>query len=251
MRKFCGLLCSAVFVSCALAGRPPAPRPTAPSFRLQYAPRISAPSGYTVLRRSTNGAGTLYSVDLPSDDGAAYAAGAGVQLLDLAGSPAEAGDAYGELLGEDAAAAYAIQVPARAEALLDWLWRCSLRQHTPPDLLQELEAMDAGGARAGVANLTAKAIRTIVSATLPADLWNIEALIEGEAARHAGNPACAAPPAAPRSEGGRAAAAAAAAAAVAAAAAAWKGAGHCDFFGVWGSLVEDGRLLTSRNLDIE
>jgi hypothetical protein len=237
MRKFCGLLC----VTCAVAGhgRPPAPRPAAPSFRLQYAPRIAAPSGYTVLRRSSNGAGTLYSVDLP-DDGAAYAAGAGVQLLDLAGSPAEAGDAYGELLGKDAAAAYKIQVPASAEPLLDWLWRCSLRPHTPADLLQELEAMDAGGARAGVANLTAMAIRTVVSATLPADAWNIEALVEGEAARHAGNPACAAPPAAPPSEGGRAAAAAA-----------WKGAGHCDFFGVWGTLVEDGRLLTSRNLDIE
>ena len=91
-----------------------------------------------------------------------------------------------------------------------------------------------------MANLTAMAIRTVVSATLPADAWNIEALVEGEAARHAGNPACAAPPAAPPSEGGRAAAAAA-----------WKGAGHCDFFGVWGTLVEDGRLLTSRNLDIE
>eukprot|EP00937_MAST-01D_sp_MAST-1D-sp2_P006216 g6216.t1 len=210
-----------------------AAQPSAPGFRLQYAPTIATPHGYTLLNTSANGAGKLYRVELPAD--AAYAPGAGVKLLVLEGTPAAAGDAYGELLGVAAAAAYAIQVPPSAEPLLDWLWRCSLREHVPREMLEELDAMDGGGARVGVANLTAMVTRTITSGTLPEDAWNVAALVQHEAARHAGSADCAVPP--PAAVGARRGAA-------------WKGAGHCDFFGVWGALVEDGRLLTSRNLDI-
>ena len=218
---------------------PVAPHNT--NFSLQYAPRIAKPTAYKLLNTSSNGAGRLFEVQLPAEHAYARA----TQLVQLEGRPAEVGEAYGELVGLDAERNYAIQIADRGAKLvpvLDWLWRCSLRNHTSAEFLEELEGIGRGGASVGVAQLATKLQRMITAASLPEDSWNVQRLVANQAAALNGTAGCALPPQDDAAEEMRAAAAANDVP--------WRGAGHCDFFAAWGSRTESGRLLASRNFDI-
>jgi hypothetical protein len=243
------------FAAAAASVHHPVPRP---GFRLEYVPRSAAPDSHTLLSTSTNGAGKLFELQLPAAD--QYTTNP-VRLIQLEGDAAAAGEAYGELLAADIEPMYEVFVASRAQGdpdllkTLDWLWECTLEPQTPAPFLAEIAGIARGAALATDVNITDVALkiqRSVTIATLPADAWNVEALIETEAKRHAAGK-CAMPgvqalQATKRRRagvfGGRG----------------WGGAGsdgddhapgHCDFFAAWGPLTEDGRLLSSRNLDIE
>lgn len=209
-----------------------------PTFRLSYAPKRALPT-YTVMQTSTNGAGKIHSVDLPSTS---QYTNNPIRLIELEGSPAAVGEAYGELMGVSAREAYAIQTAGKESLLpvLDFLWDCSLVNETPDYFLKELDGIKKGGAMAKVDAMDVLVKRMVTAATLPSDTQNIEALIARETARHINISTCGKRgaqllgPSLSKLKDMPA-----------------HGAGHCDFFAVWANMTEDGRLLSSRNLDIE
>jgi hypothetical protein len=75
------------------------------NFRLEYTPRTAVPK-FTFIRNSSNGKGSLYSLQL--DEPHAYLSN-DISLVDIEGTPAAAGEAYGELLGKEAEATYNAQ----------------------------------------------------------------------------------------------------------------------------------------------
>ena len=213
----------------------PVPAPHS-SYHLQYKPFISsAPVSSKFLRESTNKAGRLYSLISTSLN---YSSP--VQLLKLSGSPQEVGSAYGELLSNEIQNTYQAWYPEpseQLEQLLDWLFNCSLKAHIPDSLLDELNGIQP-------TSLRTKVTRVMTGSTMPADKNNIQILVQRAIAAH-GNVSshCAkvgkeifldsktsTSTSTKYNEGLT---------------------HHCDFFAAWGSKTEDGRLLSSRNLDIK
>jgi hypothetical protein len=208
-----------------------------PTFRLNYFPKRALPEYSKVVHRSTNGAGKLHSLVLPPKD--EYSSGP-IQLIELEGSPANVGEAYGELLGVSAQKGYKIQTTGKAALLpvLDFLWDCSLASKTPQAFIEEMEGMKKGGSMVKVVDLDVMIKRMVTAASLPEDTQNIEALVARETARHHNKTSC----------GMRGAKLFGSSHNVIAEAS--HGPGHCDFFAVWGNMTEGGRLLSTRNLDI-
>lgn len=184
-----------------------------------------------------------------------------VLLLELAGTPSAVGEAYGELLASRSDITYRVYTADKSPAVLetvDWLWHCSLLPHTPPSFVAELAGIESGGAAAGVrSGLAARLVRVLTMSNLPADSQNIARLIAVEVSRH-GNQSTACgrraramqkSAAAELKVGGRQATSSGLFAELGAALA--RPRGHCDFFACWGSATQSGRLLASRNLDIE
>jgi hypothetical protein len=218
-----------------------------PPFRLQYQPkRTPAPVQRTLVAISTSGMGRLYSLDnnnYYSDP---------VQLLELKGTPFSIGEAYGELLADQIVETYEgffAGHPADKgfTSTLDWLWDCSLKPNAPAKLLAEIDATEQGGMNANVTGIKKMLTRVLTGSNLPADAYNIQILVKHEMERHGNGSSCHATGKALLPD--------------------WSAraqqeqqrqvshrkhhpAGHCDFFAAWGSRTEDGRLISSRNLDI-
>ena len=233
------LLCAVLFAG---ADRPH------PSFRLQYQPkRTASPVGRTLVAVSSSGKGRLYTLDNGNEnDGEGYYYTEPVQLIELQGSPFSVGEAYGELLADQIVGTYAGFFAGHPKErgfidTLDWLWNCSLKSQAPDEHVAEIEAMERGGMNKNISGVSTMVTRVLTGSNLPADAYNINILVEREIKRHGNGTSCRAtgesllpywskrinkdppnrqPP------------------------------GHCDFFAVWGSRTEDGRIISSRNLDI-
>lgn len=211
------------------------------SYKLLYEPYISlAPVSSNFLRESTNKAGRLYSL-------LSLNYSQPVQLLKLTGSPQEVGNAYGELLADEIQntyqAWYGPSPSVQLEQTLDWLFNCSLKGHVPKSLIDELKGIEP-------TSLRTKVTRVMTGSTMPADENNIQILMQRAIAAH-GNASshCVQggqeilelyspekkeekkKSSSSRGRGGLT--------------------HHCDFFAAWGSKTRDGRLLSSRNLDIK
>ena len=209
------------------------PQPHSPphaNYRLQYTPSISQePVTTTFLRESTNKAGRLYEITSTSN----YSSP--VQIIKLTGSPASVGNAYGELLRTEIEATYNAWYSSNPSphllATLDWLFNCSLRPQSPQHLLDELNGVLP-------AVLRTKLTRVLTGSTMPMDPNNIQTLIERGIAAHGsiGDHCVQSGQKLLQqqqqvSAGGLT--------------------HHCDFFAAWGSTTKDGRLLSTRNLDIK
>ena len=115
-----------------------------------YGAAIVTPTDYTLV--STHGNSSLYTIE-----GAQYAT-APPMLLDLHGSRAEQGEAYGSLLGAAAKENYdalvamllktttVIGVAERSalEALLDWQWSDFLSKQVPAEYMEEFDGFATG-----------------------------------------------------------------------------------------------------------
>lgn len=215
------------------------------AYHLDYQPGIAEPD-YKLQNRSSNGAGSLFTILLTSPDGYVSAP---PKLIVLNGTASQVGHAYGELLGGEIAAVYAswtgrsIQPGAKGDAmvvLIDWLWS-KLAVGTPSTFLDELDGLRAGGllSAAKRADLDVLARRLVTIANLPADSQNLVKLIEHELlisiddVTPAIRTAAAVVVAGLERPGSR------------------NPRGFCDFFAAWGPLTEGGRTLASRNLDFD
>jgi len=212
-------------------GLVPAPHAT---YRRSYHPSISKlPVTHTFLRESSNKAGKLYTITSSSSN---YTDGP-VMLIKLVGTPSEAGRAYGELLSDEIQSTYKSWFPTpspQLEATLDWLFNCSLRPQSPPSLLEEIDAVEP-------ISLRQKLVRVLTGSTMPADANNIQTLIQRGIAAHgnigqhciqSGKRLLSSFDALsmPKNQ---------------------MLVDHdCDFFAAWGNVTVDGRLLSTRNLDI-
>ena len=210
------------------------------SYTLEYQPFISAsPVKSTLLKESTNKAGRLYTLSSSTNN---YTTP--VQLIYLAGSPSDIGQAYGELLHAEINNTYSSWYPdsnPQLEATLDWLFNCSLKPHIPLSLLEELNGIQP-------VELRTKVTRVMTGSTMPADANNIQILLENAIRNHGnvGNHcqkgakdillAAAAKETSPKLE---------------ISSDKMGLTHHCDFFAVWGTQTKDGRLLSTRNLDIK
>ena len=202
------------------------------SYRLKYIPGISkTPVKSTFIKTSTNNAGKLYALSSSN-----YSAP--VQLLTLTGTPNEIGNAYGELLAAEINSTYNAWYPTsnpQLEITLDWLWNCSLRTNTPQSLLDEINGVQPQ-------SLRTKLIRVMTGSTLPMDSNNINIVIENAIKKHGNiSEQCQQTKKDLLNK-------------MIETSAKNKSYGlthHCDFFAAWGSKTSDGRLLSTRNLDIK
>lgn len=218
-----------------------------PQYRLKYHPRIASVDRYVLLNKSSNGAGRMYSATGLGERNA-YSLG-DIRVLELSGSPEQVGFAYGELMGREAEDLYKIWVGFRVNAsmipVIDWLWDCLLVPHTPDSFISELKGVRRGGESVGVRDLDRILSRVVTVSNLPADAQNIQAVIEDGIQRVG-------PPSNSSSCARRVPAMRAAAASLAEGTElpTLRSTGHCDFFAAWGPMTEDGRLISTRNLDI-
>lgn len=234
---------------------------------LDFAPRVATPTNFTLVQTAPDNRSAVYEIDL--DHSAAYSEPALLAVLE--GTPYEVGQAYGSLLGKHTDFLYSTWVGMKfpntleldaVAALLDWLWDYGLEKHTPQEFLDELKGIDD---KAGdVKHLSRKVRRIVTLSNLPADSQNIERVIldlivnadDAAAAEqgmlHACGEICDAHDASGSAEvSTQVTAARAAAELLSGSSERTHGPGMCDYFAVWGEHTEDGRLLTSRNLDFD
>ena len=197
----------------------------------------------------------LYSVD-PKD--LHYTLGAPL-VLHLKGNRTEVGYDAGVLLGKEADENYKTFMKNKFgdkqtsyEKVLDYLYDSILKPHVPKEFDHEITALSQGSWAAGVTadvDVGQQQKRVITLATMPADVANIIRLVENDLdlcnknrtlcdeirrweEKHLG------PHKIPYANG------------------TWPKmqktnpiSGHCDFLAAWGSRTEDGRLISTRNLD--
>ena len=234
---------------------------------LDFAPRVATPTNFTLVQTAPDNRSAIYEIDLAHS--AAYSEPALLAVLE--GTPYEVGQAYGSLLGKHTDFLYSTWVGTKfpnaleldaVAALLDWLWDYGLAKHTPQEFVDELKGID--DTAGDVKHLSRKVRRIVALSNLPADSQNIERVIldlivnadDAAAARQgmlqACGETCAAAGSANIDVPTQVGAAARAAAELLSGSADRKhGPGMCDYFAVWGEHTQDGRLLSSRNLDFD
>jgi len=220
-------------------------------------------SDWAVL--STSGDSKLYQV---STDGMDYKLGP-PYVLELRGNRTTVGFDAGFLLGEKSSESYTEFMLWKfgakyklVESIMDGVWNTTLAHYVPKDMLEEFDAISRGAWAAGLnktVSVGQQQKRMVTLATLPADLVNIVRLVESdyeqgmpESLKEKINKALKAmeeksgiPPGnipypngtfpKPTARG--------------ALPLSQTRPGFCDFLAVWGKRTEDGRLISTRNLD--
>ena len=243
------------------------PTPLPHSFEpLDFVPKVVKPTNFTLIDQTKDQRSALYEIVLDKQD--QYSEGP-VLMAVLEGTPTEVGEAFGKLLGQRTVHLYktwvgskfpnALEMDAVA-VLLDWLWDEGLAKFAPQEFLDELKGIETSGKAQGIHNLQKLATRIVTLSNLPADTQNIEKVIrdlilhgpEGAATRlrdHCGQLCSGGDPTKEQNE--RLSQTAAELIRPPSKNKELHGPGFCDFFAVWGEHTEDGRLLSSRNLDFD
>eukprot|EP01111_Echinosteliopsis_oligospora_P015071 TRINITY_DN5840_c0_g1_i1.p1 TRINITY_DN5840_c0_g1~~TRINITY_DN5840_c0_g1_i1.p1 ORF type:complete len:491 (+),score=115.53 TRINITY_DN5840_c0_g1_i1:14-1486(+) len=197
-----------------------------------YSPNVAKIDGYSLVSTYKNG--TLYNIN-----SAAYSAP--IQVLNLAGTHFEIGEAYGYLMAAFAIENYNALLNSQLtnwiekdtlETFLDWQWKSYLSKQLPEDFQNELAGLEQGSKEAGYPDMITKVTRMLVLSSFPGDVpQNIEWLLRHE---FFGNEAKVTEEMKELiKESGREK----------------RGDGECSQFAVWGSRTVNNTLYSGRNLD--